>query len=46
MDSQTRINQLLRKGCPDRVELSDHFWPETHCLWLDQGYPTADGIWV
>jgi uroporphyrinogen decarboxylase len=43
MDSQTRINQLLRKGCPDRVGLFDHFWPETPRLWLDQGYPTADG---
>jgi len=37
MTSYERVKTLLNKEIPDRMELFDHFWPETlRCYWPKQ----------
>ena len=39
MNSKERVKLLLNKEIPDRMGIYEHFWPETFCGWVKEGYP-------
>jgi len=45
LTGRERVQKILRREIPDRIGLSESFWPDTIPSWIEQGYPAGEPPW-